>query len=222
MSVRVRWRQTLLLLRPLVRAVPWGPPAVAAVLSGLAVLPALLDDPAPGVGLWGLRAAAMLFGAAASFALVDRMAPLTIVPTPRWLRQWLRLIVILVPAAIGWLALYAMVRGAVGGAALGSAGDVVVEAAVCGLTGLAGAAVAARHRHTSTAALAGPGTQATVVAASLFLSGRYSPWPVPGEPNWALVHRYWLAVLPVIVVVLLLANRDTWPLRSGRTASPVP
>jgi len=212
MPVRVRWRQALLLLRPLIRAVPWRPPAVAAVMSGLAVLPALLDDPAPGVGLWGLRAAAMLFGAAASFAMVDRMAPLTVAPTPRWLRQWLRLTVVLVPAAAGWLVLYALVRGALG-AAIGPAGSVVVQAAVCGLTGLAGAAVAARYRHTSTAALAGPGTQAVLVAASLFLSGRYSPWSVPGEPSWTLVRPYWLAAMPIIVVVLFLANRDTWPLR---------
>ncbi|MFF0180921.1 hypothetical protein ACFYPF_17640 [Micromonospora sp. NPDC005223] len=201
MSVRMRWRQALLLLRPLIRAVPWGPPAVAALMSGLAVLPALLDDPAPGVGLWGLRSAAVLFGAAASFAMVDRMAPLTVVPMPRWLRQWLRLMVMLVPAAIGWLVLYAMVRSALGAAAIGPAKDLVVEAAVCGLTGLAGAAVAARYWHTSTAALAGPGTQAVLVAASLFLSGTYSPWPVPGTPNWSPVHRYWLASLPIIVLV---------------------
>ncbi|MFI2711869.1 hypothetical protein ACH495_17240 [Micromonospora sp. NPDC018662] len=205
----VRRRQALLLVRPLLRAVPWGPPAVAASMAVLAVLPALLDDPAPGAALWGLRVAAVLFGAAASFAMVDPMAPMTVGPTPRWLRQWLRLLVVSAPAAIGWLALYAMVRGAAGTSAVGPAGDVFVEAAVCGLTGLAGAAVVARYRHSSTAALAGPGTQAVLVAASLFLSEAYSPWPMPGEPSWSLVHRYWLAALPVVVAVLLLANRDT-------------
>ena len=212
MSVTVRQRQALLLLGPLIRAVPWGPPAAAAALSGLAVLPALLDEPAPGTGLWGLRAAAMLLGAAASFAMVDRMAPLTIDPTPRWLRQWLRLTVTLLPAATGWLLLYAVVRAATDATQTGPAGDVMVEAAVCALTGLAGAAVAARHRHTSTAALAGPGTQAVVVTTTLVLGPPHSPWPLPGDPTWATTHGYWRAALPLTVAVLLLANRATWPM----------
>jgi hypothetical protein len=133
-------------------------------------------------------------------------------PTPRWLRQWLRVAIGALPVATVWLILYGFVRNTPGADLDAPARDLVVEALVCGLSGMAGAAVAARVRHTATGALAGPITQGALCGATLFLTGAYSPWLMPYRVNWDLVHRYWIWLLPVIAAVMLLANRETWPL----------
>lgn len=209
----LRARQSLLLLRPLAVAVPWGPLALAAGLSALILLPALLDDPAPAAALLELRLAAVLLGAGASFAMTDGMAPTVVTATPRWLRQWLRLAIVVLPAALAWLALHSIAIAVLGSDATAPAGDLAVEAIVCGFTGVAGAAVAARYRHTQTAALAGALTQFTLATFTFFIDKQHSPWLPPGSPNWSAVHRYWLLGLPIIAITLLLANRGTWPLR---------
>jgi hypothetical protein len=206
MSVTLRARQTGLLVRPLARAVPWMPVLGAAALSGLTVLPALLREPEPHSALWGLRIAAMLLGAAASFALADRMVPVAVAPTPRWLRQWLRTGLAVVPAATVWIGLYALVRAVLGAGSAAPGGELAVEAAVCGLTGLAGAAVAARV--TAAGALTGPATQGALVLASLFLTGSLDPWQSPGSEHWTAVHVGWSALLPVIALALIIGNRE--------------
>jgi hypothetical protein len=91
-------------------------------------------------------------------------------------------------------------------------GDLVGEALGCGLCGLAGAAVAARVGATATTALAGPATQGVLVAGTLFLPGGSSPWPLPGSPRWADVHVGWWVAVTALVLVLLAANREVWPL----------
>lgn len=209
----LRAQQSVLLLRPLTLAIPWGPLALAAALATLILLPALLDDPAPYAALLELRLAAVLLGAGASFAMTDRMAPTVVPATPRWLRQWLRLVIVVVPATLAWLALHSIAVVVLGADATAPAGDLAVEALVCGFTGVAGSAVAARYRHTSTGALAGPMTQFTLVAVTFFVDKQSSPWLPPGSSNWSTVHRYWLLGLPIIGLTLLLVNRDTWPLR---------
>jgi hypothetical protein len=212
-SVTVLGRQVLLLTVPLVRAVPWWPPAAASGLAVAAVLPALLGASAPAAPVWGLRIAALLLGAGASFAMVDAMAPLTVTATPRWLRQWLRFTVAVVPAVAVWTVLCLSTVGAAPGLPVG---DLVGEGLVCGLCGLAGAAVSARAGDTMTTALAGPSTQAALVVATLFLPGGRSPWQLPGAQNWADVHVGWWVSLPVLAAVLLVANREVWPLLHRR------
>jgi hypothetical protein len=208
-SVTVRARQVVLLVGPLSRAVPWLPLAAAAGLSVAAMLPALLGAAAPAAQVWGLRIAAMLLGAGASFAMVDAMAPLTMTATPRWLRQWLRCTLVAVPAAAVWGVLCLV---AVQTAPALPLGDLLGEALGCFLCGLVGAAVAARARHTTTAALAGPATQGVLVVGTLFLQGDRSPWALPGAPSWADVHVGWWMAVPVLIVVLVGANREVWPL----------
>jgi len=209
----LRGRQIVLLVLPLIRAVPWSPVAAATGLAAAAMLPALLGAAAPAAQVWGLRIAAVLMGAGASFAMVDAMAPLTVGPTPRWLRQWLRFAVALIPAAAVWGGLFLLAAAALPDdvPAL-PAGDLAAEAAVCYFSGLAGAAAAARTGHTMTVALAGPATQCALLVATLFLPGRSSPWPLPQAASWADVHRCWWAAIPILVAALLVANRDGWPL----------
>jgi hypothetical protein len=217
MSVTLRGRQTVLLAGPLVRAVPWWPVAAAAGLAMAAMLPALLGAPAPASQVWGLRISAVLMGAGASFAMVDGMAPLMVVPTPRWLCQWLRFAVAVIPAAVIWCALCLLAVASVPDEVPAlPTGDLIAEALVCCLSGLAGAAGAARNGHTMTAALAGPATQGGLLVATLFLTGKTSPWVLPPAASWADVHLGWWAATPILLLALLAANRDGWPLRSRR------
>ncbi|UQU64949.1 hypothetical protein COUCH_00865 [Couchioplanes caeruleus] len=208
----VRVRQVLLLTTPVVRLVPWIPVAAATAVSVLALLPALAGAPAPASQIWGVRIAAVVLGAGASFAMVDPMAPLSVMPTPRWLRQWLRLTVVALPAAAIWAVLYRAAAASVAPGRLPSR-DLALEAAVCGLAGLVGAAVAARRGHSLTAAVAGPATQGGLMVATLFLPAKYSAWPLPGQPQWDSAHDWWLPMLPVLAAALVLANREVWPWR---------
>jgi hypothetical protein len=220
MSLTVRGRQTGLLVAHLIRAVPWLPFVAAAGLAFAAMVPALLGATAPAAQVWGLRITAVLLGAGASFAMVDAMAPLTVDPTPRWVRQWLRFGVALIPATAVWGGVYLLASAAMPHDAPAlPTGDLVAEAAVCYLSGLAGAAAAARVGDTMTTALAGPATQGAFLVATLFLPGKSSPWSLPGATNWADAHRFWWAAIPILVVALLAANRDVWPiLRRGAEA----
>jgi hypothetical protein len=182
--------------------VPWGPPGVAVLLSLVAFVPAAAGAAEPASQVWALRISALLLGAGACFALVEPLGPVVATPTPRWLRQWLRTVVALGPAVAVWLVLFVVAdRGvAAGGLPFGVLG---AEAAVCGLTGVAGAAVAARRGRT---ALAGPAAQGGLVAATLFLTGEHSPWLLPGATGAAATHQWWVAAVPVPLLVLAVAN----------------
>ena len=210
MSLRIR--QVLLLIGPVVRIVPWIPVAAATTVSVLALLPAMADASAPASQIWALRIAAVLLGAAASFAMVDPMAPLSVTPTPRWLRQWLRVAVALLPAATVWVSLYAVAASTLAQGRL-PFGDLAVEAAGCALAGVVGAAVAARRGHSMTTAVGGPATQGGLMVATMFLPSKYSAWPMPETAQWERAHDWWWMALPVLVVGLGLANRDLWPWR---------
>ena len=214
----VRWRQTFLLIGPVLRIVPWVPVAAAVLVSALALLPAVADAQAPASQVWGLRIAAVVLGAAASFAMVDPMALLSVTPTPRWLRQWLRVTVALVPAAAVWCCLYAAAASSAAPQRL-PLGDLVAEAAVCALAGVVGAAVAARGGHSLTTAVAGPAAQGGLMAATLFLPASYSAWPLPGAAQWETAHDWWWAALVVLVVALVAANGEVWPWRVRRAGA---
>jgi hypothetical protein len=204
--------QIRLLIGPVVRIVPWVPLAAAAALAVLALLPALAGAPAPGTQVWGLRIAAVTLGAGASFAMVDPMAPLSVTPTPRWLRQWLRVSVAVLPGTAVWLGLFVLASRSLPDGDLPFAG-LAAEAAACALAGVAGAAVAARRRHTMT--VAGPATQGGLIAVTLFLTGRHSAWPLPAAAGWDAVHMWWAAAVPLLLAVLAGANRDTAVARRG-------
>ncbi|GAA5178598.1 hypothetical protein GCM10023322_06140 [Rugosimonospora acidiphila] len=204
------FRLGLLLVRPLARAVPWWPLAAAAALAALSQLPALLAEPAPGLALPGLRLAAAGLGAAVCFAMPDRMASTVMAPSPRWLRQWLRVALTLLPAAVVWALLYRAVVAVGGRLVAGPAGYLTLQAAVCGLTPLAAAAVAARYRDELSAALTGPLVAGVALVGTLFFTGTRSPWPIPAQPGWTVAQLCWPVALAVNAAVLLFANRDVF------------
>jgi len=205
----LRIRQVVLLTVPVARMVPWAPAAAAVVLSLLACLPALAGAAAPASQVWALRIAAFLLGAGACFALVGPLAPVSATPTPRWLRQWLRTVIALTPAVAVWLALFSLAAYSVPGHRLPFA-ELAAEASVCGLTGVAGTAVAARRGHSLTTALAGPAAQGGLVAATLFLAGDHSPWLLPTPAAPPTLHDRWIAAVPVPILVLGVANLEPW------------
>jgi len=209
--MHLRLRQVVLLLLPVARMIPWAPVAVAVALALLACLPALAGAAAPASQVWALRIAALLLGAGACFALVEPLAPVVVTPTPRWLRQWLRTVVALTPAVLVWLALFALAAHSLPEHGLPFA-ELAAEATVCGLTAVAGSAVAARGGHSLTTALAGPAAQGGLIAATLFLSGDHSPWRLPPASTG---DHWWIAALPVPVLILAVANLEPRPWRTA-------
>jgi hypothetical protein len=130
------------------------------------------------------------------------------VPSPRWLRQWLRTALALAYAAAAWTATYLIVTAR--SISTLPRSDTTVEAAVCVTAGLAGAAFAVRRtpeRHT--AATAGAATLFALLAASLFLPLDQSPWPGPGAPHWDTAHTGWQLAAPITLAALAIAHRDT-------------
>lgn len=196
-------RVTVLLVRPLARALDWGP--LLAVV-GVGLLISAIVEPRIGAGLLVLRMVAALAGGAAAFALVDPMDTSTrAAPVGRWRRQWIR----------SGLALGASTVA--GGGALWviadrlpaplPVGGLVVEMALLTALGLAGGAASVRSTSSRAAALGGLATVAAVVGASLLLPDPHTPWTAPGDARWDHVHRLLAAGLAVPVLVLALVNR---------------
>jgi hypothetical protein len=194
----------------LIRAVSWVPLLVVTPLvPALAWLAWWMDGGlTPGAALALVRGGGLLLGAATAPVLADEMAGTTgAVPSPRWLRQWLRTALALGYAAMAWTATYLAVT------ALSAGPPPVLSGAArsalgCVLLGLAGAAFAVRRvpeRHGA----AGGATVAVLFVGSLFLPGNLSPWPQVGDPRWETVHIGWLLAAPVLLVALAVAHRDT-------------
>lgn len=205
-------RAVPLLLRPLCHAIHWTPLIVAVTLmpalAGLiaATAPVLQPD----VALNLLRASMLLIGAAAAFALADEMAiSAAAVPSPRWLRQWLRTAMAMAAAAAGWLATYMVVAVWPDHRVSVPLAGAALEATVGVTVGLAGAAFAVRRLPQGHGAIAGTVTLSVAFFGSLFLRGDWSPWPRPDDPRWDTVHMGWLAALVMTVVATAIAHRDT-------------
>ncbi|MFH9424274.1 hypothetical protein [Streptomyces sp. NPDC017529] len=105
------------LLGPLVRAVDWKPVLATAVLSlgmAAATMPGAVVEPDSAAVT--LRMAGVLLGAAAGFALVDVAAVVTTVtPAPRWLRQWIRTLLVMGAAAAVWAVILLLLAARMGG-----------------------------------------------------------------------------------------------------------
>ncbi|MFH8556232.1 hypothetical protein ACH4GP_28575 [Streptomyces celluloflavus] len=196
------------LLPPLIRAIDWVPVGAAAVVSlGLALVTTPGSAVEPANAMVTLRMAGVLLGAAAGFALVDAAAVTTAVaPVPRWLRQWIRTLLVAGAAAAAWAGtlLLLMVRLA-DGTEMRTPG-LVTEAAVSLLIGLACTAVAVRQRPERIAAVIG--AAALLVIAVSTLPYVEDVWPYPASPRWGEIHRAWLWVLPTPLLTLALAHRD--------------
>jgi hypothetical protein len=205
---------SLLLIRPVVRAIDWTPLLVAcAVTLGLALIMA----PTPYIASLVLRMSGLLLGAAAAFALVDPMAGSAgATPVPRWLRQWLRTVLAMGLAALAWGA--ALEIAAVRVPSTLPRAGLVLEAAVTLMVSLAAAAVAVRRLPGRPAAFSGVVAQLATAAVVIAVLRQNQPWPLIGEPRWDQAHRGWLLALPVPVLLLAIANADPLVLRRRMVA----
>lgn len=194
------------LVKPIARAIDWVP---LAATGTLAVVMALVIEAGVGTAFTVLRMLGVMLGAAAGFAVIDEMGASTgAAPVPRWLRQWLRCGFGAAAAGLSWgvACAIAVARLPEGGQL--KVAEMAVEAAVCITIGLLAASIAGRLHQGKAAALAGMGGLLVIVSVSLVLRGPYWPWLYPDERNWELVHRGWLAVLPLTLAALSWANRD--------------
>ncbi|WP_234029348.1 ABC transporter [Streptomyces sp. PsTaAH-124] len=182
------------LVRPVWRALPWR---VTGAAGGLALLCAggtrLVPDggPGPAAGVVVLRLVALLGGFALGFLLDDPARHATsAVPVRRPVRAALRLALVAPLAAAWWTAALLLVPEG----ARPPAGPLTLEAAATALTALALAAATVRFGPEPT-----PGTTVAltllVLAVALLLAPeRWSLLPAPGDPNWAVAHRWWAAI----------------------------
>lgn len=74
---------------------------------------------------------------------------------------------------------------------------------------MAGAAIVLRHTPEQHAVIAGGGTLLGAFVATLFLSDTWSPWSVPSDPRWDTTRTWWLATLPIALIVIALGHRDS-------------
>jgi hypothetical protein len=201
-------RSASALVRPLTRAIDWSPLAIAAVIAmSFAALVPPGEPLSPVLALPLLRMTAVLLGAAAGFALVDAMAVSAgAVPVPRWVRQWARTVMAHTAGGLAWVATYAVVAARLAPGVVMPFSGLVVEATVCVLVGLAGSAMAVRRHPGRQAALAGAVVQLALYAGTRILGA--DAWPAPGDGRWDLAHTWWLAALPLLVLVLIAAHRD--------------
>lgn len=204
-----RTRAVIPLVVTQLRAISWAPLlAVTPLVPVLGGLLRLADaGVSPGTALVLLRTTGLLLAAGAAFTLTDDMADVAgALPSPRWLRQWLRTGLAFGFAALAWSGTYLMLSG-------WSTGppppfrETALVAAVCVGVGLAGSSVAVRFmpRHgagASTSLLAG------LFLASLFLPEPWSVWPGLDAPQWRAVHLGWSVAGTLPLLTLALSHRD--------------
>ncbi|MEV6862425.1 hypothetical protein AB0M44_15685 [Streptosporangium subroseum] len=206
-----RGRATILLVRPLCRAIDWAPLAVVAAFVGVLLALTQAGRPlASGDALVLMRIAGTLLGSAAAFALVDAMsADLGAAPVPRWVRQALRCLLAGGAAAAVWLVAFTYTLSRLPGDAYFPVGDLLVEMSVCLGIALAAAASAVRYAPGRQAAMAAVVVQLALVLATILLPDQIRLWPPTcGFGHWEEAHRFWLTMLPLPYLWLALAGRD--------------
>lgn len=186
---------------PLWRTLPWRALAAAGALGLLiAAFPhATGAEPAPWQTLLLLRGTALIGALGLAFLLDDPARHLTApVPTPRLLRQALRVALVAPLAALWWTAVLLLIPSASRPPAAG----VTLEALAVGALALAAAALAVRLTDETR-----PGP---FVAAFLLLTAVLVPLLAPADwalfvqaddPRWSVGHDRW-AVLAAAVAVL--------------------
>ncbi|MBB5782678.1 hypothetical protein [Nonomuraea jabiensis] len=206
-----RWRVALLLVRPLARAIDWGPLAVvAAFTAGLVSLVEYGEALPGGDALVLMRICGTLLGAAAAFGLVDAMsADLGAAAVPRWVRQALRCLLPGGAAIAIWLAAFSYILTRLPEGALFPVGDLLIEVGVCLGIALAAAATAVRFAPGRQAAMAAMVVQLAMVLGTILLPEQARLWPPTcGFGYWDQAHLFWLAMLPLPYLWLITAGRD--------------
>lgn len=202
----MRAAQLRALAPALVRAVRWQ--AVPVVAVGAALLMWWRADRIADLGyaIWTLRVIALLLAVAVTFALDDPTGPtLAAVPTPRWWRILVRLLVVGVPAVVVWAAALVLVEQRV--AVRLPVTALCLEAATLYAVALGLAGGLARWRD-----IAEPGVVASPALLALGLVLPQLPsWTAlvvnPG-PAWSAAHLRWLVLLAGGAAVLAGSMRD--------------
>jgi hypothetical protein len=204
-----RAKQTLQLVRPTAKAMPWRPVIWAAVLAIVYVW-----KEAPGAYIdyrvLVLRVAALLVCMGAAFVLDDATEDtISHLPSPLLLRRALRVALLLPLVAATWF-LLVYLAGDVAPRDGGPmpVGDITLEAATLLATALAAACIGARVTSDRLGGVAAAPILLAVIAAALFLPGNYKLIVSVGDPRWANVHDTWRMALTVAVVVFVYVNRS--------------
>ncbi|MGQ4426636.1 ABC transporter, partial [Streptomyces violaceoruber] len=197
----VRGATTVDLAGALWRTLPWRALAAAGAL-GLLVAGAPLAtgaEPAPWQTLLLLRGAALIGALGLAFLLDDPARHLTVpVPTPRLVRQVLRVALVAPLAVLWWTAALLLTPSA----SRPPAGGVTLEAVAVGALALAAAALAVRL---TDEARPGP-----YVAAVLLLTAVLVPLLAPedwalfvqaGDPRWSVGHDRWAVLAAAVALV---------------------
>jgi hypothetical protein len=204
-----RAKQTLQLVRPTAKAMPWRPVIWAAVLAIVYVW-----KEAPGAYIdyrvLVLRVAALLVCMGAAFILDDATEDtISHLPSPLLLRRALRVALLLPLVAATWF-LLVYLAGDVAPRDGGPmpVGDITLEAATLLATALAAACIGARVTSDRLGGVAAAPILLAVIAVALFLPGNYKLIISVGDPRWANVHDTWRMALTVAVVVFVYVNRS--------------
>jgi hypothetical protein len=205
------------------RVLPWRVLGAAGGLSAAIAAGTRLPGQAPGTvtGLLVLRAAALVGGLGLAFLFDDPARHTTeAVPVPRLVRAGLRLALIAPLVAAWWAAVLLLVPGA----ARPPAGALTLEAAAIVATAVALAAASVRLRTEP-----GPGAGAALTLLVLAVAALLTPHPwsllvPPGDPGWAVAHRWWAALLAAAAAVCAAClPQPVHRLRRGaRTRTPGP
>ena len=204
-----RGRQTLQLVRPTAKAMPWRPVIWAAALAVVYVW-----KEAPGAYIdyrvLVLRVAALLVCMGAAFVLDDATEDtISHVPSPLLLRRALRVALLLPLAAAIWLFLVNLAGDVAprDGGPL-PIGDITLEAGTLLVTALAAACVGSRVTSDRLGGIVAAPILLAIVAAALFLPGNFKIIIPVGDPRWANVHNSWRIALAVALGIFVYVNRS--------------
>ncbi|MFJ2263902.1 ABC transporter [Streptomyces sp. NPDC087844] len=210
---------TRALLPPVWRALPRRAlVAAAAVGLLLAGIPRMRSGtPDPLVGLYALRAAALVFAVGLAFLLDDPARHITsAVPARRPVRVALRVALVAPWAALCWTTALLLVPEE----ARPPAGALTLEAAATVVLALAAAALVIRRTQvTEPGAAISTWLLATGATAFLLLPHDWALFVAPDDPRWQSSHDRWTVLL--IVAALAGARACAEPLRARLRLRPV-
>ncbi|MFE7432067.1 ABC transporter [Streptomyces tendae] len=185
------------LIGPVWRTLPWRAPAAAGTLGLLVAATPLVTggEPAPWQTLLLLRGVALIGALGLAFLLDDPARHLTApLPTPRPVRQALRVALVAPLAAVWWTAVLLLAPSA----SRPPVGEVTLEAVAVGVLALAAAALAVRL---TDEARPGPYVSAalllTAVLAPLLAPEGWALFVQADDPRWPAAHDRW-AVLTAV------------------------
>ncbi|MFE1801995.1 ABC transporter [Streptomyces sp. NPDC059517] len=191
--------------------------AAAAVGLLLAGIPRMRQGPPdPYLGLYALRAAALVFALGLAFLLDDPARHITsAVPARRPVRVALRVALVAPGAALCWTAALLLVPED----SRPPAGALTLEAAATAVLALAAATLAIRHtRTTEPGAVISTWLLVTGVTAFLLLPDDWTLFVTPEDPHWPTSHDRWALLLTVAVLVGARATAE--PLRARLRLRP--